>query len=61
MITVDGVLNEAGLRPAAIKSLSVIFFFLLAFVNNQINEIDLLTPGQNPVRNLVPDGALPST
>ena len=47
MITVDGVLNEAGLRPTAIKSLSVIFFFLLAFVNNPIDEIDLLTAGRS--------------
>ena len=33
-------------NSVAIKSLSVIFFFLLAFVNNQIYEIDLLTAGR---------------
>ena len=36
------------LYSVAIKSFSVIFFFLLAFVNNQRYEIDFLTPGDAP-------------
>ena len=36
------------LFSVAIKSFSVIFFFLLAFVNNQRYEIDFLTPGDAP-------------
>ena len=37
-----------GYFSVAIKSFSVIFFFLLAFVNNQRYEIDFLTPGDAP-------------
>ena len=36
------------LFSVAIKSFSVIFFFLLAFVNNQRYEIDFLTPEDAP-------------